>query len=35
MARNGEKCVGVSSNGACVMMGKHSGVVTKLKLFLT
>jgi hypothetical protein len=35
MAKNGEKYVGVSSDGACVMMGKHNGVVVKLKLFLT
>jgi hypothetical protein len=35
MAKNGEKYVGVSSDGACVMMGKNSGVIAKLKLFLT
>lgn len=35
MATNGEKCVGVYCDGACVMIGKHSVGVAKLKLFLT
>jgi hypothetical protein len=31
MAYNGKKCVGVCTDGARVMTGKHSGVVAQIK----